>query len=167
MARGSKAAAAADRTEEGLDALLHKNWDEIPQSAILPDGTFRYKVRGMKLKAGGDNYSPSINLAATPLAPMEDVDVDAYAALGDNYDPSVNVVYKKFWLSEAKDFDELRKFLAKINVETAGKDLEASLKETKGRTFLGYTTTNVRPDNRTGETITENVITAVAADDAA
>lgn len=155
MAKGSKAK-TMDKTEDGVNDILNRNWSEMSRSAVLPIGDYKWKARSGSFKATDDWSAVTFVLVCQEA--METVDADALEELGDNYDLSVNTVFHKIFTSEASDWDKVRDVLTAFGIDVDNLTIKESLKAVKGREIVAYSKPNTRTDNRTGELIEENVL---------
>lgn len=128
-AAGKAAQKKAEEAEEettgdkDADELLSASWGSVQKEQMLPDGTYRLKVRGYAYKAKTEKASASVTFFLTPMEPLlasneGDVDDEAFEALGEDYDLSINSVTADFWLGEARDWSKVFSFIEKLGIDT-------------------------------------------------
>lgn len=136
--------------------ILSKSWDEIPETQVLPTGSYLLRARSASYQASkSEEGSPAVLFVYSAKEPMEDVDNEEFEKLGENYDIGANRIFSRFYVNDTADWDNVRKHLAKHGIDTKGQSIEESLKQVKGRdvvAFLGQRTFTTNA----GETKTEN-----------
>ena len=138
------------------EALMNGSWDDIPQPKMLPDGTWKLKLKGAAFKPSSqEGKSSTVLFIYAPKEAMDDVDAAALAALGDDYDLDLNKVFVRFWVESADDWNQVRRHLGKHGVKTEGKSIVASFKEAKGSEIFAFITTRDYVNGQ-GIEVTEN-----------
>lgn len=145
------------------DEILNKQWDEIPDDVILPDGQYLLRVqRGAYIAPKGDN-SAKVLFFMSVQEPLDDVDTDALNALGDDFDITQNEVVYTVWVEKNRDWKKVARFIDLLGVDTAGKSILDTLKTgVVGASIVGRL--GVRTfENRDGTTGTENSVSDFSA----
>lgn len=118
--------------------ITNKQWDDIPEVQLLPSGSWRLRVRNASYQAAKNaDQSPSVMIVYTPKEPMDDVDGEELAKLGSNYDVSANRIFTRFFVSDASDWDRVRKHVVKHGVEVKG-SIGDTLKALSGHDVVAY-----------------------------
>lgn len=119
--------------------ILNQQWDEIPEVAVLPSGSYRLRARKASYQpAKSADGNPSFMFVYTVKEPMSDVSDDELAALGENYDVGANRIFTRIWVESNADMDNVRKHLAKHGVDAKGKTLQETLKEFEGKEVIAF-----------------------------
>lgn len=156
-AKAKAVAQDEDETEDkDIDALLKGTWGAIGKAEDIPEGTYRLKVRNVFAKKATEKASAQLVVFFTPLEPLldvngGDVDSDAYEALGEGYDLSNNQVTGQFWLGEARDWQQVFDFAAKLGIEydeVADLSREEVYKMMRNRTINGYVKSETYKDKK-------------------
>ena len=147
------------QAQTSYEEILQKSWAELPEAKMLPDGSYRLRCTGAKVMPPKQaDHSAQALFVYEPQEPMDDVNADALAALGADYDFSENVIYARFWLSKASDWDKVRKHLAKHGINPTDFDsVDASLKAVKNTELIGYVVARTFAD-KSGAVQQENVV---------
>lgn len=132
--------------------ILNRAYEEVPTVKLLPDGKYRLRGMGMKLKPATDNANPSVNLSYTVIEPISVDDESKLDELGMDYDFSQNKIFNKLWFGNSTEVDRIKGVLEKHGV-----DLAADAKTFKGCEVVAEVSS--RSYERGGEEVTENVIT--------
>lgn len=137
--------------------ILKKSWDEIPEAAALPVGSYLLKARNASFQPAKEaDKNPVVLFVYAPKEAMDDVDTGALAALGENYDIADNRIFKRFYIETNADWDNVRKHIVKHGVDLKGKSLEEGLTAVKGTEVIAYLDQSTYQDKATGEMKTNN-----------
>lgn len=118
--------------------ILKRSWDDIPKPQLLPNGSWRLKVKNAKcMPAASADKNPFALIVYSPMEPLADVDEDAIAEL-DGYDVSQNRIFNRIWLETAADWDGLRNHIRKHGIDTGGRSPEDTLKALKGTEIIAF-----------------------------
>lgn len=136
--------------------ILNRSWNEIPEPQTLPNGSWVLKGRNASYVAAREEGKNSkVLFFYTPTEPTDDVDREALAELGDGYDISQNQIAYTIWIEFAKDWDKVRKHLAKHGVDVDSMTIDQSLKAFKN-TIVVANLEQRSYTNNAGETVLEN-----------
>lgn len=118
--------------------ILKRSWDDIPKPQLLPNGSWRLKVKNAKyMEPKAADQNPFVLVVYSPMEPLADVDEDAVGEL-DGYDVSQNRVFNRIWLETAADWDGLRNHIRKHGIDTGGRSPEDTLKALKGTEIIAF-----------------------------
>lgn len=147
------------------DDILQRGWEDLPDEALLPTGTYRLKARNAKyMPSPEDGKSPKILVFFSVMEATSDVDGDALADLGDDYDLTENEVVHTIYIERQVDWKKrVKPFLEKLGVDATGNIVDA-LKAVKNKEIYGSLDQRSFT-NRNGETETVNNITGFRAVD--
>ena|ERR1700730_8233370 len=125
---------------EKYSEILNRSWDDIPQPKLLPEGTWLLKVRNVQFFPANDerNQPDRVAFFFEAREPMDDVDAKDLAALGEGYSYSINEIAKQFSIFRTGDWEDVRKLLSMLGIETKGQDQAATFKAARGAEVLGY-----------------------------
>ena len=146
---------------EKYSDILNRQWDDIPEPALLPDGTYVLKCQNVgffpapKPEEGEEKKSDRVTFFYGVKEAMDDVRQDDLDALGENYDMANNDVTKNFWINREKDWTQVKRHLALLGVDTKGKSQPETFKEARGAEVLAFLGTREFTNNA-GETIVQN-----------
>lgn len=143
---------------EKYSDILNRSWDDIPQPKLLPEGTWLLKLRNVSYFPANEesNQPERVAFFFEAKEPMDDVDAQELSALGDGYNYAINDITKQFSIFRPAAWNDVRKLLALLGVDTKGKDQATTFKDAKGAEVLGYLRQNTF-QTRAGETRTDNV----------
>lgn len=113
----------------GFEALMNRAYDEIPDEVVLPNGTYRLKTRNAAVippREAGQNGKFVVFFIAKEA--LNDVDP---ADLPD--DITSAEISATVWLERPRDWKKAFDLLAKIGVDTEGKNLVEAAKAAKGK----------------------------------
>lgn len=142
---------------ENYTDIMKTQWNEIPEPKTLPVGSWLLGGRNASFVASKEEGQDSKFLFFyTPREPMDDVDEEQLAALGPEYDITENDVVYTIWVNRKRDFDKVRKHLAKHGIEVnPAEAIEDTLKLFRNTQIIAYL--NQRSfTNKAGEVVTEN-----------
>lgn len=143
--------------------VLNASWDNIPETKTLPVGSYLLEGRSASFQpAKEEDKSPIVLFVFTPREPMDDVSSEDLEALGDGYELDANRLFHRFYIESNADWDNVRKLLAKMGVETKGQSIADSLKQVRRKNVIGYLDQRTFV-NSAGETVQANNITSFAA----
>lgn len=146
--------------DEGYADILNRSWDEIPETQVLPGGSYLLKaLRATYIGAKAADQNDCILFIYSPHQALDDVDTDELAALNqegkEEYDISGNRIFARFWLETGADWDKVRKHMSKHGVDTAGRSIKQTLEAMKGTEVYAYLGSRTFTDNM-GEVRQEN-----------
>ena len=119
-------------------AILKRSWAEIPKPKLLPEGSWRLKVRTASFKPPAEEgKNPHVMIVYEPKEPMQDVPEEALDDLGEEYPLHENRIFHRHWLETGADYDRLRELIIQHEVDL-GANLEESLKTLKGGEIVGF-----------------------------
>lgn len=134
---------------------------------MLPEGTWRLKVRGYKYRPATETASAQVVFFLMPIEPKEDVDTEALEALGEDYDLSINSATAQFWLGEARDWTKVFAFAEAAGIESE-EVAEVSRKEVfdmiRDRYVVGYMKVETYTD-RAGAMVQKLVVSSFSKDE--
>lgn len=145
--------------------ILTQSWDSIPEPKTLPGGSWRLKAKGASFKEGDGTTSARAMFIYEPKEAMDDVDATALEDLGEDYDVSANLIFYTVWIETARDWDTVRKHLAKHDPKLLNMPIGESFKKVRGteiNAYLGQRTYT----NKAGELVEENTASQFVAVDA-
>lgn len=102
---------------ESYDDILDRTWDEMPETKVLPDGDWLLKGRNAAFVAPKGDGNAKVLFFYTPEQAMEDVDPSALEALGEDYDLKDNQIVFTIWIENNRDWQAVRRHLAKHGVD--------------------------------------------------
>lgn len=148
--------------DNSYEAILDKAWDEIPESKVLPTGSWLLKCRNAVYQpAKSADKSPSVLFVYAAKEPMDDVSDEELAELGDGYDVSDNRIFTRFWIETNRDWDSVRNHIKKHGVEVEGTSIKDSLAAVKGHEVVAVLGTRTYED-ATGEMKVDNTTSMFA-----
>ena len=146
-------------TETNYSDIAKLTWGNIPEPKLLPDGSWLLRAQMAKyMPARDEDGNPQVLFVYGAKEPMSDVRAEDLDALGSNYDLGANRIFVRFYVSNAAEWDNVRKHLAKHGVEAEGPIVD-TLKKVRGTEVVGYLTTrsfvdgsgNQRSENTAGQ----------------
>lgn len=136
--------------------ILQGSWDNIPEVATLPDGSWLLKGRNATFQAPRDaDKSPVVLFVYEPKEPMDDVDAEELEKLGGDYDFSSNRIFVRFYVETNADWDRIRAHLLKHKIDPKGKSIEETLKAVRGAEVIAHLKTETYQNNA-GDMVTQN-----------
>lgn len=91
--------------------LAEMSWDAIPDSQIVPTGTWKLQCRSaFYYPPKEEGQDARVQISWIPVEPMDDVDEDRLAAMGD-YDLSFTVVDRTWFISDGKVLEDVKKVI--------------------------------------------------------
>ena len=155
----------ADVVDNDYADLLNRSWDDMPEEAVLPGGTWRLKMRNAAYVGPKDNLSARVLFFYTPVEPLGDVDPEAIGALGADYDLTINQVTFQIWIESPRDWAAVKRHAEKHGVDVKGLTPKGTFKALKGAEVNAYVDTRTF-EARDGSTRVENVAKDFSAIDA-
>lgn len=149
---------------EKYEAILKGSFDAIPESKLLPDGSWLLRCRNATFVApkGDDGKGAKVLFFYQAKEAMEDVDADAMAALGSDYDLSENDIVAQFWADKNKDWQRIKDHLTVHGVNVSDyASVQEALEAVQGREVVGYLGTRTYT-NTQGQAITDNTVQTFA-----
>lgn len=141
--------------------IANTSWENIPEPKLLPDGTWRLRLRNASYQPSKDeDKSPTVLFVYNAKEAMSDVSEDELTKLGQNYDVEANRIFTRFYVNDASDWANVRKHLEKHGVKPEGNIIQ-SLKIAKNAEVLAYL--SQRNFTANGEVREENVATSFAS----
>ena len=133
---------------EKYSELLARQWDDIPEPQILPEGTWLLKGRNVAFfPAKEEDKSDRVAFFYEAKEPMDDVDAGELTKLGENYDFANNDIVKQFFINREKDWASVRAFLAKHGIDSKGKTQAETFDAFKGTEVYAYLGTKSYTDS--------------------
>lgn len=116
--------------------LLDRKADQAKRPPPIPAGTYEAEILGHDTGVSSKKQTPYLQMNFKLLAPMDDVDVDAFEEFGGQAKLMKKALNEKFYLTEDAEF-RLREFFENsLGMDITGKTfLELSV-EAKGDTVL-------------------------------
>lgn len=145
---------------ENYSDIMKQQWADIPEPQLLPVGSWRLRLRNASfVPAKEEGQNSKFLFFYVPQEPMDDVDETALAALGEGYDIAENDVVHTIWVERKRDFDKVRKHLAKHGIEVSDDEsIESTLTRARNAEVIAYV--NQRSfQTKNGETVNENTPT--------
>lgn len=146
--------------------ILEQSWDNIPETQVLPTGSWKLKVNSITFKPESDNASARVLVVLKAVEPMDDVNEEALLKLeqnGNKYDYSQNRIFVTLWISDGADWQNVRKFLLKLGEDVvAGKTIPDSFKAARNKEIVGYLDQRTYTSKATGDEVTENTASGFA-----
>lgn len=139
---------------QSYDDLMNMSWDEIPDTKVLPVGTWRLRGKSVSYKEAKDGDSnPYFMFVYTPQEPGEDVDADDLMELGADYVLSNNKVFFRMWVEGPSDMKAVMRHLAKHGIDVESGNIGDSLKAFKGTEVMAELTQRTFTDNSGDERV--------------
>ena len=143
--------------------ILEKSWDEIPEPKLLPQGSYRLRLKSATSQTGkGKDGKPSVLFVYEAVEAMDDVDTAELAALGDKYDLSMNQLFYRVWLGSPNDAHRLRLLLIKHGIDVQGMSVADTLKAVVNSTVVAIV--QQKQFQSAGELVTSNEPSSFAED---
>lgn len=118
--------------------IANTSWDEIPEKVLLPEGTWRLKLRSASFKEPKtENGKATVTFVYEPTMAMDDVDDEKLRAMGEDYDLGNNPIFYTIWLERQTDWHKVKDHINKHGVEASG-NIQATFKSLRGREVLAF-----------------------------
>lgn len=147
--------------DANYEELLHQSWDAIPETIVLPTGSWKVRLRNAKFLPATEKQGAKVLFRYTALEPMEDVNEEQLAAMekdGKPYDYGQNRLFFNIWVEDAGDWQNVKKHLAKHgNDVIEGKNITESFKAARGKEVISYLDQRTYT-NGAGDLVTENTL---------
>jgi hypothetical protein len=106
---------------------------------VLPTGTWRLRAqRAQFFEPREEDKSPRAVVYYRAMEPMDDVDPDELGDLPEGYQFKDTPIEAVFFLSELRDWDNLREHLKLLGVDVDSGSVKDSLDAAKGREVNAY-----------------------------
>lgn len=128
------------------DDILNATWEGMPTEVVLPAGA--WVLRGENaafVRPKEEGKKAKVLFSYKAVAPVEGVDT---SSLPDDYDISINNLTFTIFIETAKDWDQVRKHLAKHGVAVTGALFDERGKLAFNKAFRGTeVVANLEQDN--------------------
>jgi hypothetical protein len=144
---------------DNYDDILDRAWDDLPEPVHLFGDWVLVGKNAAFMK--GENGKKSRQLFFFGVAEPLDVDPEFLAELGDEYDLGMNQIVHTIYIDNDRDWNDVRRFLRNVGVDTEGLSVKESLKAFTGTRVAA--SLGVRTYVVNGEARTDNVASRFTA----